>query len=385
MATRMSTLVLVFAALLMPAAAQEATPPADPLSGMSPTEAVEHARELWESGTLAEALDLATKALEREPAHTAGNVLAGEILLETGDYNLARDYFKRALAVEPSNFLANLGYGRILLANRSHRQATAFLQVAEGVAPDDKRSEVKRFLAFALTGMGKITEGIAKAQEAVSAAPDDLDALETLVIVLQTAVNRDPRQIEPALEAATALATAASNEATDSPWDMSKLQRLDTAFKTRLTLLEAYHRSFYVRNFRDEATDELQPEKGPEAAAALITMAELHRRWAMLQLILAEHQALYFLETATREGYDPNNVEYLHTLAAAYQQVQALTVRLLGPAVAQDTKLADKVANTCRKILAVDPSNQPAREYLESAGQPLSNEQSSSDPPPDSE
>jgi tetratricopeptide (TPR) repeat protein len=347
----------------------QATPPGP--GEITPTQAIEQARQLRASGQAADALELLRQVLKAAPTHIEANLLAGEICLDGNDFDRGRDHFKQVLDIEPSNFRANLGYGKILLANRSWRQAAALLEEAEKVAPADSRAEVKRLLAIAYAQMGHRQKAVDKAQEAVQANPDDLDALGALIQIRQAVAQTDPRQLELALSDADKLVQKAGQAVERSPWRRENLGRLGDAYQVKLGCLQAYHNSFYQRDSRNQPIDRLQPGKGSEAGALLNRMADTIREQALLRFVLAEHDAIMLAERSVSGEYDSKNVKYLEHLVASYQQLQELTARLVGPGVYGDTSLQEQAIEICRRILELEPENAVAQRYMKAVGASL--------------
>ncbi len=301
------------------------------------------------------ALDLVQDVLKRDPINTQANILAGEIFLESNEFDSARDHFKMVLDIEPSNFRANLGYGKILNANRSYRQATAYLEKAERVAGDVKRTvDAKQALAIAYAGMGNVSKAIEKMDEVVRANPNDLDGLQTSVQIRLAAAGREAKYLEGpggALAAAENYRKRAAEDVQQKPWDKDRLNRLSQAYDLELSAFRELHNSFYEHDARGQPTDKLLPGKSVDAAAALNRVAEKLSEHALLKLTLAQHDALMLAEKAVE--YDPRNIKYLESLAGLYQRVQN----------------RDRAVETCRKILELDPNHAQAKEYLQSLGE----------------
>jgi tetratricopeptide (TPR) repeat protein len=345
-----------------------AAPAAGGQAQTSAAETLRVARGKFEAGLYAEAAELVKSVLSVDKNNIEGNLLAGEILMAMNDYNNARENFKKVIEIEPSNFKANLALGKIWIATRYWRQAIAFLQDAEKVAPPTGRAEVKRLLARALAASGQIQKGIEKAQEAVQADPDDLDALQILIEIRQNSAIQDPQQLEPTLADADKFVQKATQAVERKPWDDETLARLDKAYDAKADALRALHNSFFQRDVQKRAVDRLLPGKGPDAAAILVRLAETKRAQALLKLILAEHDALKLTERALQDDYDAKNVKFLEYLVASYEQLQELTARLAGPGVVNDTAMRDRAVEACRKIMDLDPQNELARQYLDAAG-----------------
>ncbi len=322
---------------------------------------------------LRETITALAALLQREPGNIEANLLTGEIAMEVNDYDRARTAFKEVLRNEPGNYRANLGTGKIYISNRYWRQAISFLESAEKVAPEASRSEVKRLLAIANAGAANLEQAIRKADEAVQANPRDLDALQTRVLVRIEAAKLNPDQMTAALKDAEAYLQQALEGVRQKPWDRTTLSRLNAAYQTLVGppsnpgVLQVYHNSLYEAT-RELVSDKLKAGKGPEAAAALVRIAEVLRQQSLLALVLQEHDAMMLAERAVAEEYAPTNVKYLEYLLASYQQVQELTARLVGPDAAKDATLRDRAVATCRKLIALDPQNEPAGTYLQSVG-----------------
>ncbi|MCK4342139.1 MAG: tetratricopeptide repeat protein [Phycisphaerae bacterium] len=356
-------LVVVTASTLAHGQGIPGTPPGQ--VELTNVQKLERAHELKEAALeenepefLREALDLVSDVLEEDTLNTEARLLAGEILMEANEYDSARDNFSVVLEVEPSNFRANLGVGKIWNANRSWRQATAYLERAERVAADLERAvEVKRALAIAYAGQGKLTEAIQKMDEVVRADPDDLDGLQTSVGIRLGAAARDPKYLEGeegALAAAETYLKKVTQVVQQTPWKKEELDRLNQAYELLLAALRTLHNTFYEHDIRNQPTDKLLPGKEVQAAAALNRIAEKLSEHALLKLTLAEHEALMLAEKAVE--YDPWNVKYLENLAALYQR----------------TKNRARAVETFRKILELDPQHPGAKQYLEAVGEPLS-------------
>jgi len=352
--TRIRTLVVGILALSLATSAvgqAPATAPA-PAPQATPGQLIEAARQQFEAGKLVEAQQLIQGALERDPASIEAQLLAGEIFFAANDYDTARNFFTAVTRVEPLNFRANLGYGKILNANRQYRQAAVRLEKAEQVATEPARIvEVKRALAEAYVGMGRATDAVTKAEEAVKADTQNLDARQTLVEIRLAAAARVPAQLEPALKDAEAYVQRVKELVQQKPWDKERLQRLNGAYDLLLSALRELHNSFYERNLRGDVTNTLLAGKQAEAAAVLNRTAEVVSEQALLQASLRSHDALMLTEKAVE--YDPKNVKYLEHLAALYQE----------------TRNREKAAETCRRILELKPDHAAARQYLESVGE----------------
>lgn len=315
--------------------------------------------------TLTQALQAVRAVLERDAANPDANLLAGEILVDAvrvqpslADYDAALKHFKVVLDFEPRNFRANLGTGRIWNANRSWRQAIAYLEKAEQVAPDTKRSvEVKRELALALAGAGNMTSAVEKATEAAQGDPTGLDGLLTLVEIRMRAAERDPaRHLGPALSDAENYLQKVKEAVQATPESLALLQRLDRAFELLLAVLRAYHNNLYERDIRNQPTDQLQKGREAEAAAALDRIVRLMRERALLHVTIVDHEAILAAEKAVE--YDPRNISYLENLAALYDR----------------THQREKAIEVCQRILEVDPQHAGARAYLEAAGAPAASQ-----------
>ena len=373
MVPRIAGLVLLLALSTSLASAQGTTrpsppQPAAPEAAATIADVLRAAREKYDGGQKAEALDLVRSVLKTAVNNPEANLLAAEMLYDANDYNSARDHFKKVIDSEPSNFKANLGLGKIWVASRYWRAAMSYLQVAEKVAPEANRAEVKRLLAQTLAAVGQTQKGLEKAEEAIQADPDNLDALQNLVEIRQSLAAQDPLQLEPTLAAADKLVQKALQAVERKPWERDVLSRLDKAYDMKSTVLRTYHNSFYQRDVRKAAVDRLEPGKGGDAAAVLVRLAETTRAQALLKLILAEHDAIELTRRAVTEEYDAKNVKFLESLAASYRQLEELTVRLAGPGVVNDPAVRDRIVDAYRRILELDPQNPTAQQYLNDVG-----------------
>ncbi len=352
------------------AAARAPAPQSEPLS---PEQVLEVARAKYQAGQTGEALDMVKRLLEAIPNHIEANLLAAELLIAGNDYSLARTFYLKVLESEAANFKANLGIGRIWLDAGYWRQALAYLEKAEAVAPESGRAEAKRLLASNLLQLRRLNDALNKIQEAIAADPTDLEARQILVRIrmelarMQADVERMRPLLSQAREDANKCVQLATTLAEGDPWNPTRLRQLQSAFQLRLEVLDAYHKSLYERSLHGETIDRLRPGLGPEAAEALNQIAEYRRQLGLLQIIMVEHDALVYLETAVSDRYDPRNPHHLGNLAATYLQIEDLTARLVGRGVFADRKMHERAAETYRKVLEFDPQNEPARRFLESA------------------
>lgn len=325
---------------------------------LSPDQAVELARERFESGDTAAALDIVRRALRINPGHARANLLAGEMLMAEENYNGARDYFMQVLQAEPANFEANLNLGQIWIANRSWRQATYYLEQAERVAPRDERAEVKRLLAFSLAGEGKIGPAIAKAQEAVSISPNDYDVIRTLAEILQRVAGRDPRMVEQMLRASEQLVALAAGDVDGNPGDQRAVARLELAYQYELSALTTYYQSLQLTGPRGEPLDQVQPGREAEAADALLELAKTRDLHQTVRATLTTFDTIELLGRAVE--LQPEDVEALELLAQKFRVVRA----------------QDAAVGVYQRILELAPDHEEAKSYLTRVGAPLEAEKS---------
>lgn len=325
--------------------------------------AFEQAIEQRDAELVTQATEVVREVLQRDPGNIEAHLLAGEISLDVAkldprlaDFDSARNHFMMVLEAEPNNYRANLGVGRIWNANRVWRQAVAFLEKAEAVAATPEQAiDVKREMAIAFAGMGNKTRAIEKAAEAVQLDADDLEALRTLTEIRLSAATTDPeRYLDQALADAELYLNKCREEAARNPTDREKLVELNEAFDLLLAAVREHHTTLYERDIRQQPTDKLLLGKEPEAAAALLRMAELMREQALVRLTLTEHENLVLVEKAVE--YQPENVRYLEALAVLYQRIHD----------------RENAIATSQRILELDPDHEGARQFLESVGAPLS-------------
>jgi tetratricopeptide (TPR) repeat protein len=195
---------------------------------MSPDELVAAAEQLFVNQQVQEAVELLEAALKRDPKNLRAMVMVGEYNEALGDLNPARDKYLQVLRVEPENLRANLGLGRVFLASPrgdQAEQAIHYLEIAEKVAPPDRRSEALGLLARAYRGAGSRAKAVQMAQAAVSADPQNFDALQTLIVV-----RTELGQYDQAAADSQALMALALRLQQDNPNDPLALRRLRTAF-----------------------------------------------------------------------------------------------------------------------------------------------------------
>ncbi len=425
MRPRTLVLGLVLAVVVLPAAAQtpppagapaaqpaqqQPPPAAAPQEQITPEQALRLAHQYYDAGQKRQAAEVLRYLVQAQPNNIDAQVFFGQILMELNSYDDSRKLFKMVLSKEPSNFQANLGMGKVYLANSLWTQAAAFFEIAERVAPEKGRSEAKRLLAVVYERLAKVRPSIDKAIEAVEADPQNLDALETLVSVRESAARRDPQFIREAIGDAEKYVEKCMAALARTPWNREAVQRLDTAYEflssppqeenkpktpgmperearsaaanlgpTEMTgargtvaagqgILQVYYQAMCMRDPRGMPVDQLQAGAGPDAAAALIRMAEVVRQRALLGLILAEHDALAVNELAVSRTHDPRNIKGLQAVVASCQQLADLTGRLVGKDAYADTSLREKAVSAARRMLAIEPNNDFARQYLESVG-----------------
>jgi tetratricopeptide (TPR) repeat protein len=320
------------------------------------------ARRMQEAGQFKDALALLKAVVDQDPAKSSkeANLLMGEVLLDSGaesNYDQARLRFKEVLNVESSNFRANLGTGKIWLANGLWRQAVAYLEKAERVASDTQRSEAKRLLAHAYAGAGDLPKALKTADEAVDAAPRDLDALQTRVEIeiRLTVARRDAKQLEKALEGAEVFVPRAEQAVEQAPGDGKALDRLNSAYELALSALRSYHNTFYELD-RGQPTDRVRSGSEAQVADILLRVVDIHRRQAALRFTLAEHAATGFLERAVE--YQPKSIRCLEALADAYARIKDRV----------------RAIEVYRRIIELDPNHAAARQYLDAADAPAQRE-----------
>jgi tetratricopeptide (TPR) repeat protein len=357
------TVGLVLVASVALSVAQTPPPPPTGEAPLTVDQALEVARAKFKAGQVGEALDFVKRLLVQSPKNVEANLLAAEILVAQPDLDLARSYFMRVLENEPSNYRANLGLGKIWVESRYWRQAASYLEKAESVAPSDGKCETKRLLAIALAQTGEFERGVEKAEDAVRSGPDSLEALRTLVEIRQIGFERDAGQVDKGLKDVEAYVRKATEQVERSPWERERLNTLGSAIQLQLDVLNALHQRYYQKVGK-QATDRLLPNKGAEAAAALNRIAECRRQVGLLGLIVSEHENLMLLMRAVQDSYDARNVKYLEHLAATCLQIEDLSARAFGEVVLKDAGMRNQAAEAYRKILEIDPQNEPAQKFL---------------------
>ncbi len=315
---------------------------------------------------LADARRVLGVLLTRDPLNTDANLLAGELGLEANDYDTARKYFMQVTQIEPNNYRANVGLGRIWNANRSFRQAVLFLEAAERVAPDIKRgSEVKRLLASSYIGMGNVTKALEKIEEAIRLDPESLESLRARMDIHLQLAQRDPAFISAAVSDTNDYLARVRKQAEAEPGNVERLREVEQAYDAAIQAVRTLHNSYYERDAQRRPTNRLLRDKEADAAAALNRLAELAGEVAVIRLTIANHDIIQFAAAKAVE-LDPKNVKYLENLAALYQR----------------TNQREQAIETCRKILALQPSHAAARQFLDSVGVPVTSEPAAESPSP---
>jgi tetratricopeptide (TPR) repeat protein len=337
-------------------------------------QAVGRVADQIKTGKAAEAQQLAADVqrrlqsiLQADPTNVDAQIVLGELLIQTRDFDQARRLFKDVLRQEPANFRANLDLGRYYLDTHYARQATAYLSTAADSAPPDRKAETLRLLASSLAGQGSRMEAVRTAERAVSVDPTDIASLSILV-----QMYLDAEEVEKALERAKGLVEAARQAHQANLADRAALERLISSYQTQIKCLAGYYSQLCKRDSRGRPTEQLEPGKEAEAVSVLSQIASAQEEIAKLNWELSYHQTLQIIEPVA--GYQTeesrarleSNTSHLLNLAGLYwathqtERAVQLFQRILSLPKPSDANPAETRRN-----------QDTAREFLQQHGFPL--------------
>lgn len=327
------------------AVAQQTWPPASApagRAGMSVSEMLAEAERLVGEKRYEQAQPLVTTILAEDKSNLLALSLSGEIYENLNQREAARAAYNAAREIQPNDFRANLGLGRLYVGSNFGRQALHYLEIAEPVCPPERKSELYLLMARAQRAAGSATKALEAIQKAIEADRSNYQAWQYATLLLTEAEDFDR-----ALVATQQLARLAEIELARDLGNVEALQRLNTAYEARLSVLRAYHQRLYERNVDGSYSDRLIPGTEKSAAAMLQAVIETMVLQAELRRTYAYHQAIPLAEKMVQ--YDPDN-------AANWMQLALLYVN-----TAQNARAAE----TLRKVLELEPDNAQAREQLE--------------------
>ncbi len=290
----------------------------------------------------AEAEPFVNAALAQESSNVQALSLSGEVYEMLGQAARAREAYNAVRAIQPNEFRANFGLGRLYVGTNMPRQALHYLDIAEPVAPAEKKAELLLLKGRALRSSGQTAKAIETIENAIRADEKHFLAWQYLAVILTESQDYDR-----ALVATQRLVQIAEFEMQQDRSNLEAIGRLNAAYDSRLSVLREYHQRLYVPNVDGTRSDVLQPGTEKAAAAMLQAVVETLVLQAELHRMMSYHQAIPVAEKM---------VEYDAATPGHWMQLALLYVN-----TAQDAKAAAAL----EKVLELDPQNMDARQQLE--------------------
>lgn len=179
-------------------AASAPAPTADQPRGPAPQQAtgttadIREAQQLAEAGLTDAALDLLTRAIERNPTLTTAHLTMGQIYERRSDFNSAERAYGEAARVEPTNFDAQYKHGFSLhMLNRLTDAVRAYLR-ALAIRPDDFEANLN--IATAYLELGEPRQAFAFADKAATIQPRSGPARANLGAAIAELAEQQTRQ-----------------------------------------------------------------------------------------------------------------------------------------------------------------------------------------------
>lgn len=338
---RHGSVVLAVTLIAVCAAQQPAPPPSAPIGQMSISDLLAEAERLAAAKQWAQARPYIEAVLAREQSNAQALSLKGEILEKTDQRDMARQEYLAVREIQPNDFRANLGLGRLYVESNMYRQALVYLNIAEPVAPPERKPELYVLLARAQRGAGNRNGAIEAVNRALEADAANFEAWQYAIAIM---VESD--EYDRAVAATQELVRIAQNEMVKDRSSRDGLAKLGTAYDTRLSVLSAYHQRLYIRNVDGTFSDQLLPGMEKGAAAMLREVVETMVLRAEVERTLGLYKILPIAEQAVK--YDPSS-------AQAWMHLGLLYV---------NTSQYDKAAEALRRVLEIQPDNAQAAEQL---------------------
>jgi len=273
-----------------PPASQPASAPASrPTAALTIPAALAQADQFLRAKQYGSAANLVNWVLERDPDNIEAVLLRSELVWNMPPRNAeaARTGWEYVLKKLPNDFRSNLGMGRIFSDKRNWRQALYYLEIADSVAPADRKTEVLWLLAKAYRGYGDRAKARETVQKSLAADPANAEARALYVNLLVEAEEYDP-----ALTEAQALVRLMREQLKADRSSAEAVQRLYAAYDTQLAVLRALHQTHYVRNPDGRYSDKLLPGAELQAAAELSQMLDISVAMSELLMLLTDHQTI---------------------------------------------------------------------------------------------
>ncbi|MEI7510713.1 MAG: tetratricopeptide repeat protein [Candidatus Peregrinibacteria bacterium] len=118
-----------------------------------------------------QALEVAQKILEKDPACVAAAEEIADNLLSMNNHKAAEKAARFVLSLDPKSYISNYTLGFLALTKGDDPQALPYLFAANEAAPNNP--EILRCLGWSLFHTGARIEGIATLERALNLRPDD--------------------------------------------------------------------------------------------------------------------------------------------------------------------------------------------------------------------
>lgn len=338
---RRGFVVLIALTLISVCAAQQPAPPTAPIGQMTIPDLLAEAERLAAAKQWAQARPYVESVLAREQNNAQALSLKGEILEQTDQRDMARQEYLAVREIQPNEFRANLGLGRLYVESNMYRQALVYLNIAEPVAPPERKPELYVLLARAQRGVGNRNGAIDAVNRALEA---DAANFEAWLYAIAIMVESD--EYDRAVAATGELVRIAQDEMMKDRSSRDGLVKLGTAYDTRLGVLRAYHQRLYIRNVDGTFSDQLLPGMEKGAAAMLRDVVETMVLQAEVERTLRLYTILPIAEQAVK--YDPSSAQTWMHLGLLYV----------------NTAQYEKAAEALRRVLEIQPDNAQAAEQL---------------------
>lgn len=138
--------------------------------------------EVFESGELKQALQMAQELCQRNPGVSIVHNVHGVIAAEQGEFQTAIDSYQTAIALDPGNSDVHFNLGNALRAKGDMQAALACYRAALKLKPNDR--DVVFNMATVLRGLGVFSEAGKLFQQLLKVSPEDHTAHNGLGFVL---------------------------------------------------------------------------------------------------------------------------------------------------------------------------------------------------------
>ncbi len=307
----------------------------------------------------AHAIGLLTDVLQRDKNNIDALRLAGDVAWDMQKAEEAAKYWNLVKRIQSNDFAANWGLGRLWLRSGQPRQAMGYLETAITVIPPDRPelgAEVLIALAQAYGGAGDHSRAIDTINKALEIDRQNLNAWYVLATLRSNAaVTLD--DFNDALGDTSQLIVLTDADIKTNGMTPARLQRISEAYDLRLSVLWAHRGLFFERNPDGNPSDRLLPGMAQTAARNNTAVIDTWMKRTDLQRTSQHFRILEFAQIAAtyESGDQPELLFRLGSLQVATGQF-------------------DDAAETFQRVLALDPTNELARQQLDAlqAYQPAS-------------